>query len=77
MSRLEKVHEGYIKKGKLNGYGRNFSSDQGGNCVVGFFADGKPDGKIEMYDKDGNLQEQGIFSGKECVKKCEVKDFTS
>ena len=73
--KLERVKEGKFKKGKMDGYARKFTGLKGGNCFVGFFKDGKPDGKLEVIDKDGNVIKQGIYNDSECIKEIEINNY--
>jgi hypothetical protein len=75
--KIERVKEGKFKKGKMDGYARKFTGLKGGNCFVGFFKDGKPDGKLEVIDKDGYIIKQGIYNDSECVKEIEINNYTT
>ena len=61
----------------MEGYARKFTGLKGGNCFVGFFKEGKPDGKLEVIDKDGYIIKQGIYNDSECVKEIEINNFTT
>ena len=52
-SQIERIKEGKFKGGKLDGYGRKLSVLGNGSCFVGFWKEGKADGKFEIYDSDG------------------------
>lgn len=75
--KIERVKEGRFKKGKMDGYARKFTGLKGGNCFVGFFKDGKPDGKLEVLDKDGQVIKQGIYNDSECIKEIEINNYTT
>ena len=75
--KIERVKEGKFKKGKMDGYARKFTGLKGGNCFVGFFKDGKPDGKLEVLDKDGYVIKQGIYNDSECIKEIEINNYTT
>ena len=75
--KIERVKEGKFKNGKMEGYARKFTGLKGGNCFVGFFKEGKPDGKLEVIDKDGYIIKQGIFNDSECIKEIEINNFTT
>ena len=73
--KIERVKEGKFKQGKMDGYARKFTGLKGGNCFVGFFKEGKPDGKLEVIDKDGYIIKQGIYNDSECVKEIEINNY--
>lgn len=75
--KIERVKEGKFKYGKMDGYARKFTGLKGGNCFVGFFKDGKPDGKLEVLDKDGYVIKQGIYNDSECIKEIEINNYTT
>ena len=75
--KIERVKEGKFKNGKMEGYARKFTGLKGGNCFVGFFKEGKPDGKLEVLDKDGYIIKQGIYNDSECVKEIEINNYTT
>lgn len=75
--KIERVKEGKFKNGKMEGYARKFTGLKGGNCFVGFFKEGKPDGKLEVIDKDGYIIKQGIYNDSECIKEIEINNFTT
>lgn len=61
----------------MDGYGRKFTGLKGGNCFVGFFKEGKPDGKLEVIDHDGYIIKHGIYNDSECIKEIEINNFTT
>ena len=75
--KIERVKEGKFKKGKMEGYARKFTGLKGGNCFVGFFKEGKPDGKLEIIDKDGYIIKQGVYNDAECIKEIEIHNYTT
>lgn len=75
--KIERVKEGKFKNGKMEGYARKFTGLKGGNCFVGFFKEGKPDGKLEVLDKDGYIIKQGIYNDSECIKEIEINNYTT
>ena len=75
--KIERVKEGRFKNGKMDGYARKFTGLKGGNCFVGFFKEGKPDGKLEVIDADGYIIKQGIYNDSECVKEIEINNYTT
>jgi hypothetical protein len=46
-----------------------------GTCFVGFWKEGKADGKFEVYDSDGYALRFGVFSGDDCLKNIEINNF--
>jgi hypothetical protein len=75
--KIERIKEGKFKNGKMDGYARKFTGLKGGNCFVGFFKEGKPDGKLEVIDKDGYIIKQGVYNDSECVKEIEINNYTT
>ena len=75
--KIERVKEGRFKNGKMDGYARKFTGLKGGNCFVGFFKEGKPDGKLEVIDHDGYIIKHGIFNDADCIKDIEINNFTT
>ena len=75
--KIERGKEGKFKNGKIEGYARKFTGVMGGNCFVGFFKEGKPDGKLEVFNKDGEIIKQGIYNDSECIKEIPIKDYMS
>jgi len=75
--KIERVKEGRFKNGKMDGYARKFTGVMGGNCFVGFFKEGKPDGKLEVFNKDGEIIKQGIYNDSECIKEIKINNYTS
>lgn len=75
--KIERVKEGKFKNGKMEGYARKFTGLKGGNCFVGFFKEGKPDGKLEVLDHDGYVVKQGIYNDSECIKEIEINNYTT
>lgn len=61
----------------MEGYARKFTGLKGGHCFVGFFKEGKPDGKLEVIDKDGYIIKQGIYNDSECIKEIEINNYTT
>lgn len=75
--KIERVKEGKFKNCKMDGYARKFTGLKGGNCFVGFFKEGKPDGKLEVIDKDGYIIKQGVYNDSECIKEIEIQNYTT
>ena len=61
----------------MEGYARKFTGLKGGNCFVGFYKEGKPDGKLEVIDKDGYIIKQGVYNDAECIKEIEINNYTT
>jgi hypothetical protein len=74
-SQIERIKEGKFKAGKLDGYGRKLSVLGNGSCFLGYHKEGKADGKYEIYDSDGYVIKQGIYSGDDCLKNIEINNF--
>ena len=63
--KIERVKEGKVKHGKMEGYARKFTGLKGGNCFVGFFKEGKPDGLfLSWYENGQKLAELNFKEGK-------------
>jgi len=75
--KIERIKEGRFKNGKMDGYARKFTGVMGGNCFVGFFKEGKPDGKLEVFNKDGEIIKQGIYNDALCIKEISINNYTS
>ena len=75
--KIERVKEGKFKNGKMDGYARKFTGLKGGNCFVGYFKEGKPDGKLEVIDKDGYIIKHGVYNDSECIKEIEIQNYTT
>lgn len=75
--KIERVKEGRFKKGKMDGYARKFSAMNGGTCFVGFFKEGKADGKHMIMDKDGKVLKQGMFNDTQQTKDIVLNNFTT
>ena len=65
--KIERIKEGRFKKGKMEGYARKFTLTNNGTCFVGFYKEGKPDGKFSIFDKDGETTKQGVYQDSDCV----------
>lgn len=72
---IEFVHEGRFKNGQMDGYSRNFDGLGDGFVEVGFFKEGRVQGKYMQFKIDGVLVEYGIKDGEDIVKTVEIQDF--